>query len=569
MAELAGHKRLCFDKRQPLGVKNRDKMEKMIAAHYTDADMALFFYKLDEFGSIELERRLTNNITVVRNRIFGNKDFSQRNASHMSGGAKRSFNVRETKETGTTDITSRTLELFGNRAELEEKIIDLSNEDLVFYRDHPVEFAKDYVLWDDRPLIIHESIAPLLTTKERFIIINKSARIGWSMTAVSYRAFHKSIFYPNNTTMFVSINDKRARDLIDYVYAFAGGNKKLFGNILVKQAADECSMKNGSKIYSLPNSPSGVRGIPQVTGIDVYLDEFAHYTTPADEKMWAALVRNMAVGGGDFRIGSTPFGRRGKFYEIWSDGDKPPHEQVHSNFKRFEIPWWDSWLSKDAIEEIKQTTDPISFKQEFCCDFISAGQLLFNFDLVNSCVNDKLENETEGDMSKLYYMGVDFAAKHDETVAIVVEKKEKKYVVRKMDGMTTSALNWVRPHIYNVYNKFRPTAIYCDETGLGIPLVNDLQQRLSEMIVQGVPFSNVVKEKLIMNLYNLFDGGMIEIPNDEELKTQLIALQRDETEGGRPKYSGKSSGRDDRVWALALAVQNPIQLGERISMSWG
>ena len=99
----------------------------------------------------------------------------------------------------------------------------------------------------------------------------------------------------------------------------------------------------------------------------------------------------------------------------------------------------------------------------------------------------------------------------------------------------------------------RPTRIFVDQGGQLIPLTQGLQRQWGGMI-QGIEFTNNLKERMITNLRILFENQKIEIPKDDNLIDQLHSLEKSETAGGYTKYKHSPGKFDDYVWSLALAV---------------
>ena len=74
-----------------------------------------------------------------------------------------------------------------------------------------------------------------------------------------------------------------------------------------------CSLlfPNGSRIVGLPGTEGTVRGFSAVSLL--LIDEAAR----VEDAMYKALRPMLAVGGGDLWLMSTPWGKRGFFYEAW------------------------------------------------------------------------------------------------------------------------------------------------------------------------------------------------------------------------------------------------------------
>lgn len=540
-----------------IGRKNLIKLEGLVQSGYTDKEIA------QEYGLKE------SYVPVLRDRLkklgFDVGKYTTKNTIPKVKNGK----VAKSGKSDSEDLGTRTKQLFGGTEHEIPGLLQLSDEELFFYRENPADFAKKCVLWHGNPLILDDYQIKWIIDDSKFKIANKSRRIGFSF-ATAFKAFHKALFFPGSTELFVSIKEDRAKELMDYVYTFADSNPDLFEGLFIERARLQCYLSNGSRIYSLSNSPSGVRGIPQIKDVDVHIDEFAHFKTGGDKKLYQALIASVSLGG-TMSVWSTPFGKRGLFYDIWFKAD-PNHSQFNG-FSKHEVPWWEcSRLDKDAIEGIKRATDPVTFRQEFCCDFVSSGSELFREDDILTAQEDHIISKgAVGDNP--YYFGVDFAQKHDSTAIIISEFTGTSYIIRHLEELKGRGIEFIIPVIKSLHSKFGPSCIYCDETGMGIPLVRALQTELGS-VVQGVSFSNQTKDRLIMSLWSLFNDGKIKIPPHEGLKNQLMRMERQETATGSPKYTGKIDGfKDDLVWALALACSSDnrkwsgfVSLGDTTSL---
>ena len=87
------------------------------------------------------------------------------------------------------------------------------------------------------------------------------------------------------------------------------------------------------------------------------LDEAAR----VDDALYHAVRPMLAVSGGALMMLSTPFGRRGVFYEEWVDGE---------GWERYEIPATQCpRISKTFLEEERRSLPHRIYRQEYECSF--------------------------------------------------------------------------------------------------------------------------------------------------------------------------------------------------------
>ncbi len=468
---------------------------------------------------------------------------------------KNSFARKRTEK--HEDIGTRTKRLFGyTKDEATAGIFDLSDDDLRRYRDHPTQFFEECVYWNGSLVKLDENQREWVDDKGKFRISNKSTRIGITFTNC-LEAFHDALFYPGSVNLFVSTTEDRAKEQLETIYNFVDENRDLFEGVLIGRPSTLATWTNGSKTYSLPNSAKGVRGIPQKGGITSRIDEFGHYLGDDDIKMYAAMVRNLSLGSGRLSIWSTPFGKRGLFYDIWRNKDR-----MYPDYKRHSLNWRKCpRMTKERIENIKKNMHPVMARQEFENEFVSTGTELFPLKLINDCqVANILMPRAEG--TNTYYIGIDPAMGGGDYTGIFVTEfipgkdadEQSRYIVRYLEKFDTSSLKMLGSKVLGLVERYNPTIMKVDETGLGRPLVRYLQEDCNlEWLVEGYVFTNPKKDDMIMRLWSLFNDGRIEIPKNDELLVELNGLQTAQTSGGLNKYEHVRGQHDDLVWSLALA----------------
>ena len=95
-----------------------------------------------------------------------------------------------------------------------------------------------------------------------------------------------------------------------------------------------------------------------------------------------------------------------------------------------------------------------------------------------------------------------------------------------------------------------------DYTGMGGPVCEEVQRSFGQYRVEGVTFSNPVKEALAMPLRAAFEDRTIRIADDPALRDDLHKIRKTMTAAGNIRYEGErdENGHSDRFWALALAL---------------
>jgi hypothetical protein len=124
---------------------------------------------------------------------------------------------------------------------------------------------------------------------------------------------------------------------------------------------------NGSRIISLPGSSVTTRGYSKASL--VVIDEAAR----VEDDLIAALRPAMAVteGGGRLIALSTPFGRRGWFYEAWENGGEDWH--------RVRVPASECpRISPEFLESELKALGLLAFGEEYQLEFNDSNMAAFN-----------------------------------------------------------------------------------------------------------------------------------------------------------------------------------------------
>jgi hypothetical protein len=92
----------------------------------------------------------------------------------------------------------------------------------------------------------------------------------------------------------------------------------------------------------------------------------------------------LAVSGGTLWMMSTPFGKRGFFWEEWAHGGE--------GWLRVMVPATECpRIPKEFLAEEKRTLGARSFQQEYMCCFEEATSAVFNMELVRKAITPNVK----------------------------------------------------------------------------------------------------------------------------------------------------------------------------------
>lgn len=148
---------------------------------------------------------------------------------------------------------------------------------------------------------------------------------------------------------------------------------------IVKDNETELELENGSQLIALPgDGDAGIRGFsaPRM----VCIDEAARVS----DSVYAALRPMLAASpNGQLIALTTPYGRRGFFYEAWTFG---------KNWERTTITARDCpHISEEYLAEERESMSEWQFRAEFLCEFTDTEEAFFSSELVDKMVDPKLE----------------------------------------------------------------------------------------------------------------------------------------------------------------------------------
>src|SRR5215212_4513346 len=213
----------------------------------------------------------------------------------------------------------------------------------------------------------------LHSTSDR-ILLNCSRQSGKStMTAVM--ALHRALYHPDSLILCLAPALRQSQELFGKVLGFY----RDLGRPILAQAERRLSLEleNESRIVTLPGSEKTIRGFSGTSLL--VLDEAAR----VEDELYFAVRPMLAVSGGALMMLSTPYGKRGVFYEEWTSG---------RGWERYEVPASQCpRISEGFLEEERASLPPFIFRQEYECSFEETEDQVFSTDLIDRAVTDEVQ----------------------------------------------------------------------------------------------------------------------------------------------------------------------------------
>jgi hypothetical protein len=233
-----------------------------------------------------------------------------------------------------------------------------------------VEFARTRLRFEP-----DERQKEVLESEAKRGILNCSRQWGKS-TVSAAKAVHRAYTRPGCLVLVASPTErqsaewmKKAAEMLRHLDIRARGDGA---------NAISLMLPNRSRIVGLPGQEGTVRGFSAVSLL--LIDEASR----VEDAMYKSLRPMLAVGDGDLWLMSTPYGKRGFFYESWEFGG-PEWERV--SVPATECPR----IGKDFLEEERRELGAAWFRQEYLCEFVDGTAGVFDRELIEAAVDDSVE----------------------------------------------------------------------------------------------------------------------------------------------------------------------------------
>jgi hypothetical protein len=207
-------------------------------------------------------------------------------------------------------------------------------------------------------------------------MLNCSRQWGKS-TVTAVMAVHRAMFEPESLVLVLSPSERQSAEFLRKASSFM---RKL--SLRVRGDGDNdvsLLFPNLSRIVGLPGKERTIRGFSKVSLL--LIDEAAR----VEDELYDAVRPMLAVSDGDLWLMSTPYGRRGFFYETWVNGDR---EWLRVEAPATECPR----IKASFLEREKRTMGERKFRQEFGCEFVGDDESLFDEDLIRSLIREDIPN---------------------------------------------------------------------------------------------------------------------------------------------------------------------------------
>jgi hypothetical protein len=210
----------------------------------------------------------------------------------------------------------------------------------------------------------------LLHSAARRVLLNCSRQSGKS-TMAALAALHHALYLPSSLVLVLAPALRQSQELFAKIAGFYASIDAPVAPTAQRRLSLE--LANASRIVTLPGTEKTIRGFSGTTLLIV--DEAAR----VGDELYFAVRPMLAVSGGTLMMLSTPYGKRGIFYEEWSRGE---------GWERYEVPARDCpRIPASFLEEERRALPARAYRQEYECSFEETEDQVFSFEDVHGALD--------------------------------------------------------------------------------------------------------------------------------------------------------------------------------------
>ena len=275
-----------------------------------------------------------------------------------------------------------------------------------------------------------------------------------------------------------------------------------------------------------------IRGI---TNNYLIIDEAAFLKNGTD--LWYSILSpTIKVKGEKILFISTPNGTNNIFYELAI--------KAQSGIKDWAYIMRDIYSDSfcENIEEIREQTPDIIFRQEYLCEFIEGATSFFtNY---HQCYDNTMVFNWKSPL----WAGIDWSSTGKDKTVLTFINAEGQVQKYNIEG----DLDKKYEQIASILNQRKPRAVYAETNSIGEVMLNELNKLLKKKAT-GFLTTNDTKTEIIGELAVALERGDITY-NDIELDRQLGAYGYSVTKTNKLSFAGVGE-HDDATMSLAFALR--------------
>ena len=188
-------------------------------------------------------------------------------------------------------------------------------------------------------------------------------------------ALHTAVYTPGSLSLLLSPSLRQSSELFQVV-------KRFYGAIAQdaparRESALRLELRNGSRIISLPGKEATIRGY---AGVNLLIVDEA---SRVPDDLFHALSPMLAVSNGRLILLSTPFGKRGFYFNTWDSGEDWHKIKITAE----QCPR----ISPEFLVREKKSMPRWFYSQEYECSFEESCAAVFDWTAIEDAAKGKVK----------------------------------------------------------------------------------------------------------------------------------------------------------------------------------
>jgi hypothetical protein len=214
----------------------------------------------------------------------------------------------------------------------------------------------------------------LLRSSSDRVLLNCCRQSGKS-TMTGIIALHRALYHPGSLILCLAPALRQSQELFTKILRFYRDLRRPVAPEVERKLSLE--LENRSRIVALPGSEKTIRGFSGVSLL--ILDEAAR----VKDEDYYGVKPMLAVSGGSLMMLTTPYGKRGVFYEEWTSGAGWERYEV----KAEEVPR----ITPEFLEEERAALPSWVYRQEYLTSFEETEDQVFTTDMIDRAVTNEVK----------------------------------------------------------------------------------------------------------------------------------------------------------------------------------
>jgi hypothetical protein len=216
----------------------------------------------------------------------------------------------------------------------------------------------------------------LLRSHSDRVLLNVTRQGGKSSMAAII-ALHRALYHPGSLILCLAPALRQSQELFGKVLTYY----RELGRPVAAEAENKLSLEleSGSRIVTLPGTEKTIRSYSGAALL--IIDEASR----VDDALYYSVRPMLAVSGGSLMMLSTPWGKRGVFYETWMDVHK-------GSWERYEVPASQCpRISEAFLAEERRALPERIYRQEYECSFEEVDDVVFTERMIRDSFTDDVQ----------------------------------------------------------------------------------------------------------------------------------------------------------------------------------